>query len=418
MGNLASAVDELLTVDVREAPGEQLREETVEISRQINRLNAALLQRIEAVDRRGLVPEEYVGTQTWLWHEIRVSPTVAHRTVKLSRDLADVLPLTLTAMTDGDVSAEHAQLNAGLRRYITDGALSQVEQHLVAIARERRPDQLRKTVNYVKHAYAPDKGVQDEQDLHEQRSLSLASTFDGAGLGRWLLPPASQETVVTAIHAASAPEADDNRSAEQRRADALVTISEIALRSGELPVTGGVKPHVTVIVPAEVVAEPLRPRPLPDQLFPHLDQIETELRQRVVETGFRSVISPTWARRFLCDAAVSRVVMDTASEILDAGRTTRTFTGAQVRAIVARDRHCIWPGCDIPAAWCEAHHIQHWVDGGATSVANGVLVCGRHHDRIHLYGHAIVKKPNGNVTVDLRKGSDPGWHGPRNRAGP
>ena len=418
MGNLASAVDELFAVDVREAPGQQLREETVEISRQINRLKAALLQRVEAVDRRGLVPEEGLTTQAWLWHETRVSPAVAHRTVRLGRALADVLPLTMTAMADGDVSEEHAHLIASLRRVITDSALSQVERHLVAIARERRPDQLRGTVQYVKHAYAPDKGVKDEQELHEQRGLSMASTFDGAGVGRWTLPSASQETVATAIHAASSPEANDTRTADQRRADGLVTVCEIAMRSGELPITGGVKPHVSIVVPAQVVAEPLQPRPLPDELFPHLDAIEAELRSRVVQTGFGSVISPTWARRFLCDAAVSRIVMGAASEILDAGRATRTFTAAQVRAIVARDRHCIWPGCDTPAAWCEAHHIRHWADGGETSVDNGVLLCGRHHDRIHLYGHAIVNKPDGHFTVDLRRGSDPDWHGPRSRAGP
>jgi hypothetical protein len=418
MGNLASAVDELLAVDVREAPGQQLREGTVEIFRQINRLNAALLRHVEAIDRRGLVPEQGLTTQAWLWHETRVSTAVAHRTVRLARDLIDVLPLTMNAMADGDVSVDHAQLIASLRKVITDTALTQVEQHALAIARERRPDQLRSTVRYIKHAYAPDKGVKDEQELHDDRSLSMASSFDGAGVGRWTLPGASQETVATAIHAASAPEAGDARTATQRRADALVTIAEIALRSGELPITGGVKPHVSIIVPADVISEPLHPRPLPDQLFPHLDAIETELRKRVVETGFGSVISPTWARRFLCDAAVSRIVMGAPSEILDAGRATRTFTAAQVRAIVARDRHCIWPGCDTPAAWCEAHHVHHWIDGGPTSVDNGVLLCGRHHDRIHLYGHAIIKKPDGHYTVDLRKGSDPDWHGPRSRAGP
>jgi hypothetical protein len=332
--------------------------------------------------------------------------------------MADVLPLTMAAMADGDVSTDHAQLIASLRKVITDFALNQVEQHLVAIARERRPDQLRNAVRYVKHAYAPTKGVKDEQELHEQRSLSMDTTFDGAGVGRWILPGASQETVATALHAASAPEANDTRSADQRRADALVTVCEIALRSGQLPITGGVKPHVSVIVPAQVIAEPLHPHPLPDDLFPHLDLIETELRNRVVETGFGAAISPAWARRFLCDAAVSRIVMTAASEVLDAGRATRTWTAAQIRAIVARDRHCVWPGCDIPAAWCEAHHIHHWGDGGPTNVENGVLLCGRHHDRVHLYGHAITRRPDGHYTVDLRKGSDPRWHGPRNRAGP
>lgn len=418
VGNLASAVDELLAVDVREAPGAQLQEETAEILRQINRLNAALLTRVEAVDRRGLAPEECGATASWLWHDLRLSPNAAHRMVRLSRTLADVLPGTIAAMADGDVSLEHAQLIASLRRVITDSALSQVEQHLVAIARERRPDQLRGTVHYVKHAYAPDKGVKDEQELHDQRSLSMDTTLDGAGVGRWLLPGASQETLATAIHAASAPEAGDTRSADQRRADALVTIAEIALRSGQLSITGGVKPHVTVIVPAQVAAQPLQPRPLPDAMFPDLDSIDSELRQRVAETGFGSVISPNWARRFLCDAAVSRIVMTATSEILDAGRATRTWAAAQIRAITARDRGCIWPGCTIPAAWCEAHHINHWADGGDTSVTNGALICGRHHDRVHLHGHAITRRANGQYTIDLRKGSDPNWQGPRNRAGP
>jgi hypothetical protein len=172
-----------------------------------------------------------------------------------------------------------------------------------------------------------------------------------------------------------------------------------------------------MIVPADVITEPLHLRPLPDQLFADLDDLETELCNRVISTGFGTVISPTWARRFLCDAAVSRIVMGAASEILDAGRATRTFTAAQVRAITARDHHCIWPGCDIPAAWSDAHHIHHWADGGNTSVDNGVLLCGRHH-RVHLYGHAIIKKRNGRYTVDLRKGSESNWLGPRSRAGP
>src|SRR6059058_4663104 len=107
MGNLASAVDELLAVEAREAPAAQLREEVVEIHRQVNRLNAALLTRVEAADRGGMVPEEYGTTAAWLWRELRVSPTVAHRTVRLGRNLIDVLPLTARAMADGDVSVDH-----------------------------------------------------------------------------------------------------------------------------------------------------------------------------------------------------------------------------------------------------------------------------------------------------------------------
>jgi hypothetical protein len=109
--------------------------------------------------------------------------------------------------------------------------------------------------------------------------------------------------------------------------------------------------------------------------------------------------------------------MGAASEILDAGRTVRTFTAAQTRAIVARDRHCIWTGCDAPPGWCDGHHRTHWADGGVTDVDNGVLLCGRHHDRVHNAHHAITKQPDGTYTVDIRPGSDPTWTA-RNKGGP
>src|SRR4051812_37620271 len=107
MGNLASAVDELLTVDAREAPAAQLQDEVAEILRQRNRLDAAYLQRVQAIDRRGVAPEDQVNTQTWLRTAFRLSPGAAHRDVRLGRKLADVLPMTSAAMADGDISYDH-----------------------------------------------------------------------------------------------------------------------------------------------------------------------------------------------------------------------------------------------------------------------------------------------------------------------
>ena len=72
-------------------------------------MDAAYLARVEAMDRRGLVPDDHVNTASWLRHEVRLSPTAAHRDVQLARDVADVLTLTAAAMADGDVSREHAR---------------------------------------------------------------------------------------------------------------------------------------------------------------------------------------------------------------------------------------------------------------------------------------------------------------------
>jgi hypothetical protein len=53
------------------------------------------------------------------------------------------------------------------------------------------------------------------------------------------------------------------------------------------------------------------------------------------------------------------------------------------RAVIVRDRHCRFPGCDRPPSWCDAHHVRHWDKGGPTALHNLVLLCRRHHRLIH-----------------------------------
>jgi hypothetical protein len=99
--------------------------------------------------------------------------------------------------------------------------------------------------------------------------------------------------------------------------------------------------------------------------------------------GFGTVISADAARMLACDGSISRIITGPTGEILDSGRATRTFTAAQRRAIIARDRHCQHAHCDTPAAWCDIHHKTHWADGGPTSITNGILLCPRHHRHHH-----------------------------------
>src|SRR4051794_2866478 len=397
MGNLASAVDELLAEDPRDVPSAALGEEIVEISRQLSRLQAAYLDRVEAFDRTGAALGEHGSTAAWLRAKTRATPNASYRDVHLARDLFDVLPATRAALRDGVINPTQAQQIASLRSAIGDDALRSAEPHLVEFASRVSAKELTGAITHVKHMYGRERNDRDEQDDYAARKLHSSTTVGGMGVGQWVLHPAGQEIVQTALHALSKPIPGDDRTPAQRRADALVTMAELAMRSGQLPITGGVKPHVTVIVGNETLADaPGAP---------------------AADYGFGTTTSAEWARRFACDAAVSRIVMGPASEILDAGRTVRTFTAAQLRAIVARDRHCIWTGCDAPPGWCDGHHIQHWADGGPTDVDNGVLLCGRHHDRVHNNHHGITRTPDGHYTVDLRPGSDPTWTA-RNKGAP
>lgn len=85
----------------------------------------------------------------------------------------------------------------------------------------------------------------------------------------------------------------------------------------------------------------------------------------------------------LCDTVVQRVILGPDSRPLDIGRKTRIVPPDIRSALIARDRGCIIGDCDIPPAWCHAHHIQHWSQGGATALHNLALTCDHHHAQLH-----------------------------------
>jgi hypothetical protein len=92
-------------------------------------------------------------------------------------------------------------------------------------------------------------------------------------------------------------------------------------------------------------------------------------------------------RRWVCDSAVTRIVFGPDGAVLDVGRAQRTVTGQMRRAVIARDRHCVYPGCDQPPSRCEVHHaVTHWADGGSTSVSNSALLCWYHHQLVDTRG--------------------------------
>lgn len=112
---------------------------------------------------------------------------------------------------------------------------------------------------------------------------------------------------------------------------------------------------------------------------------------RVCELDHTGVITAEAARRLACDAGISRVIARGGSEPLDVGRRTRTIPPAIRRALVIRDRHCRFPGCDRPHSWCDGHHIVHWLDLGETRLDNVVLLCRRHHRMVHEGGWTITR---------------------------
>jgi hypothetical protein len=84
---------------------------------------------------------------------------------------------------------------------------------------------------------------------------------------------------------------------------------------------------------------------------------------------------------------------------LEVGRASRVVSAAQRAALVVRDGGCAVPGCDRPPAWCEAHHLVHWLHGGPTDLENLALVCRAHHRAVHEGGWRLGRDPDGRLTA-------------------
>ncbi len=103
--------------------------------------------------------------------------------------------------------------------------------------------------------------------------------------------------------------------------------------------------------------------------------------------------------QLLCDSALHRVVLAGRSTILDYGTATRTIPAPLWNALIVRDRHCRFPGCDRPPAWCEGHHVVPVTDQGGTALDDLVLLCSRHHHRLHHPGWHAKLRPDATFTV-------------------
>ena len=203
-----------------------------------------------------------------------------------------------------------------------------------------------------------------------------AQRADGLTPIKGLLDPVGVETLRQALEPLAAPKpADDGtpdkRSAACRRGQALIELARRYLGVGAGPTSQGVRPHATITC--------------------HLDDLKDQ-----IGAAFLAYAGPAGAgiaRLLTCDADVSLIVKDGRGRIIDGTGEFRLFTAAQRKALAVRDGGCAFPGCDIPPAWTDAHHIQHWAAGGKTTLDNAVLLCGFHHGLIH--------RTNGGWTIHL-----------------
>lgn len=114
-------------------------------------------------------------------------------------------------------------------------------------------------------------------------------------------------------------------------------------------------------------------------------------------------VSAETSRRLSCDCSIVHWHERENGEPLNVGRKTRSIPPAIRRALNRRDGGCRFPGCSC-THFVDAHHVMHWADGGATSMANLVLLCRRHHRLVHEEGFGLKTDHKGTFTFSLPNG--------------
>ncbi|WP_308159537.1 DUF222 domain-containing protein [Arthrobacter sp. ISL-65] len=175
----------------------------------------------------------------------------------------------------------------------------------------------------------------------------------------------------------------DHRSQGQKRLDGFVGACQTALTTDTLPANGGHRPQILATINYRDVLADLQQRQDAQGAQGTQPAYTGRTNDGTALFTFTGPVYPATIRKIACDADIIPVVLGTDGRILDIGRASRVFPPHIRKAITARDQGCAFPGCTIPAPWCEAHHITYWSRGGPTSTGNGVLLCSHHHHLIH-----------------------------------
>jgi hypothetical protein len=227
-----------------------------------------------------------------------------------------------------------------------------------------------------------------------RRTLSTSVAGDGHLLGRFSLDPAGRLEFETALGNALTWEgADEKRSAEERRGDALFDIVAFFNLNHAGNGTPRHHPHVSMSMDASTIGAPAATND---------------------ETG--ELIDTGCVGTKLCDCIIHTILRSPDGTPLAYGRATYTVPRTLFRQVAARDGGCRFPGCNRPVKYTEAHHITWWERHGLTEYANLALLCSRHHHLVHRLDlrlewvgawHLQVTWPDGTRRVSAPRGAPP-----------
>ena len=308
---------------------------------------------------------------------------------RLSIDKVDAIRRVVSDITTADHStADHSTVDhttvdgtAVSRATVDDTAITTAVAELIAGASGQTPEQLFRAAKRARDGIDAEGIERREKQQHDLRSVRTWWDSTGMHCGSWRLAPEDGSLVAEAFEQILSPRRggprfvnladqktaedllNDVRSDEQIAADAFTAMMRLAVDADPGTLFGTRRPAVRVVVTADRLQQPAG--------HGHLEARHDPVAMATID-------------RYLCDTGVISIGFDTDGQCVNVGREQRLFTSRQRIGLAIRDGGCRFPGCERPPSYCEAHHINPWkAKTGRTDIADGVLLCRRHHLLIH-----------------------------------
>ena len=345
---------------------DQLETELVSLAQQINQHEYQFLVMVREFDiRQGWKAYHFNNCAEWLNMKCGISLGTAREKVRVSRDLFD-LPLCSEKFENGELS--YSKVRAMTRAANGYNEVALVDHALLANAHQVE-EHCRQLRNADRRRSTP-----DARRAFKERSLLRTCHPNGTMSINVELPQELGDLVMKALEIAM-PDGGNQAGVTgatqdaffAKQADALVELARAYL-SGDL--SGDASGRLSNSDNHQVVV--------------HVDA--AALR----DEGGKSDLPVESIRRIACDSDLVEVTEDAKGNLLNLGRKHRVVSPQQKRALLARDKHCTYPGCSHEK-FLSAHHVKHWADGGETSLDNLILLCSSHHTLLHEGGFSIHK---------------------------
>jgi hypothetical protein len=394
----------------------ELQELLPRLTRAEARLAEVGLRVLREADRHSVGADAgATDTPAWWAHVTGQRVPVARGVAHLAELLDGHHEVTRAALARGSLQVDQARVIVdaveALPTDVGPELLGDAEAHLVELAdldddSRLDPRALRIAGRKILEVVAPGLAEEHERTLLEAEEREAAASAylhlrpDGHGsvYGRFKIPALHGEILAKHLAAIAAPRhqrasgtprstTSDGRQVSRplRLGQALCEYVETRDTAADgSPKAGGMAAAVVVTMTLE-------------QLLGGLQGSE---KSALLDTG--ETISAGEARRLACEAGIIPAVLGSRSQPLDLGRKTRFHTEPQRIAVMLRDGGCAAIGCDWPPGMCHVHHRKPWGAGGRTSVADGVLLCPRHHKLAHDARFQLKIDKHGKVTFRRR----------------